>query len=60
MIFDPFPEQEAQRLLLDRLNAKRVAVPWLNGVVVQFAIAQDEPLHPLAEHEKRQRLFGDD
>lgn len=59
VIFDPFPEQEALRPLLDRLNAKRVALPWLNDLVVQFSIAQDEPLHPLTEPEKRQRLFGD-
>lgn len=59
VIFDPFPDQEALRPLLDRLNAKRVVLPWLNGLVVQFSIAQDEPLHPLAEPEKRQRLFGD-
>jgi hypothetical protein len=59
VIFDPFPEQEALRPLLDCLNAKRVALPWLNGLVVQFSIAQDEPLHPLTDPEKRQRLFGD-
>lgn len=59
VVFDPFPDQEALRPLLDRLNARRVALPWLNGLVVQFSIAQDEPLHPLAEPEKRQRLFGD-
>jgi len=60
VVFDPFPDQEALRPLLDRLNAKRVALPWLNSLVVQFSIAQDEPLHPLTEPEKRQRLFGDD
>lgn len=60
VVFDPFPDQEALRPLLDRLNAKRVALPWLNGLVVQFSIAQNEPLHPLTEPEKRQRLFGDD
>jgi len=60
VVFDPFPDQEALRPLLDRLNAKRVALPWLNSLVVQFSIAQDEPLHPLTESEKRQRLFGDD
>jgi hypothetical protein len=59
VVFDPFPDQEALRPLLDRLNAKRVALPWLNGLVVQFSIAQDEPLYPLTEPEKRQRLFGD-
>jgi hypothetical protein len=35
-----------------------VALPWLNGLVLQFSI-EDEPLHPLAEHEQRKRLFGD-
>jgi len=59
VIFDPFPGQEALRPLLDSLNAKRVALPWLNGLIVQFSIAQHEPLHPLAKPEKRQRLFGD-
>jgi hypothetical protein len=59
VVFDPFPDQEALRPLLEELNAKRVALPWLNGLVVQFSIAQDEPLHPLMEPEIRQRLFGD-
>jgi transposase len=59
VVFDPFPDQEELRPLLEELNAKRVALPWLNGLVVQFGIAQDEPLHPLTEPEKRQRLFGD-
>jgi len=58
VVFDPFPDQEALRPLLEELNAKRVALPWLNGLVVQFSITQDEPLHPLMEPEKRQRLFG--
>lgn len=60
VVFDPFPDQEALRPLLDRLNAKRVALSWLNGLAVQFSIAQNEPLHPLTEPEKRQRLLGDD
>ena len=59
VIFDPFPGQEELQPLLDRLNAKRTAIPWLNNLVVQFSIAQDEPLHPLAEPKKRDRLFGD-
>jgi transposase len=59
VVFDPFPGQEALRPLLEELNAKRVALPWLNGLVVQFSIAQDKPLHPLTEPQKRQRLFGD-
>jgi hypothetical protein len=36
-----------------------VALPWLNGLIVQFSIKEDEPLHPLAEPEKRNRLFGE-
>jgi hypothetical protein len=57
--FDPFQDQDGLRPLLDELNAKRVQLPWLNGLVVQFSIEEDEPLHPLAEPEKRNRLFGD-
>jgi hypothetical protein len=59
VVFDPFPDQDELQPLLDKLNAERVALPWLNNLVVQFSIAQDEPLHPLAEPEKRNRLFGD-
>jgi len=59
VVFDPFPGQEEFQPLLDKLNAKRTPIPWLNNLVVQFSIAQDEPLHPLAEPEKRNRLFGD-
>jgi len=59
VVFDPFPGQEALQPLLDKLNAKRMAIPWLNNLVVQFSIAQDESLYPLAEPEKRNRLFGD-
>jgi len=59
VVFDPFPGQEELQPLLDKLNAKRTALPWLNNLVVQFSIAQDEPLHPLTEPEKRNRLFGD-
>jgi hypothetical protein len=59
VIFDPFPGQDELRPLLDELNAKRTALPWLNNLVVQFSIAQDESLHPLTEPEKRNRLFGD-
>ena len=59
VVFDPFPGQDELQPLLDRLNAKRTALPWLNNLVVQFSIAQDEPLHPLTEPEKRKRLFGD-
>jgi hypothetical protein len=60
VVFDPFPGQEELQPLLDRLNAKRTAIPWLNNLVVQFSIAQDEPLYPLTEPEKRNRLFGDE
>ena len=59
VVFDPFPGQDKLQPLLDRLNAKRTALPWLNNLVVQFSIAQDEPIHPLTEPEKRNRLFGD-
>jgi len=59
VVFDPFPGQEELQPLLDKLNAKRTALPWLNNLVVQFSIAQDESLHPLTEPEKRNRLFGD-
>lgn len=60
VVFDPFPEQEALHSLLEQLNRKRVAVPWLNGLVLQFFIAEDEPLHPLDTPQKRKRLFGND
>jgi hypothetical protein len=59
VVFDPFPGQDELQPLLDKLNAKRTAIPWLNGLVLQFRIAQDEPIHPLTEPEKRNRLFGD-
>ena len=59
VVFDPFPGQEVLQPLLDRLNSQRAALPWLNNLVVQFRITQEEPLYPLAEPEKRNRLFGD-
>ena len=59
VVFDPFQDQDDLRPLLEELNAKRVGLPWLNGLVVQFSIEENEPLHPLAEPEKRNRLFGD-
>jgi hypothetical protein len=59
VVFDPFPGQDELQPLLDKLNAKRTALPWLNNLVVQFSIAQDESLHPLTKPEKRNRLFGD-
>jgi hypothetical protein len=59
VVFDPFPGQDELQPLLDKLNAKRTALPWLNNLVVQFRIAQDEPLYPLTEPDKRNRLLGD-
>ena len=59
VVFDPFQDQDDLRPLLEELNAKRVALPWLNGLMVQFSIKEDEPLHPLAKPEKRNRLFGE-
>ncbi len=59
VVFDPFPGQDELQPLLERLNAQRTALPWLNNLVVQFHIAHGEPLHPLAEPERRNRLFGD-
>jgi hypothetical protein len=58
VVFDPFPDQEKLRPLLEELNAKRMAIPWLNELVIQFSIAGDEPVHPLKEPEKRNRIFG--
>jgi hypothetical protein len=52
----PFPDQDQLQPLLDKLNAKRTALPWLNRLVVQFRISPEEPLHPLTEPEKRKRL----
>jgi len=59
VVFDPFPGQDELQPLLDKLNAKHVALPWLNHLVVQLSIAQDAPVYPLTEPEKRNRLFGD-
>jgi hypothetical protein len=59
IVFDPFQDQDDLRPLLEELNARRVGLPWLNGLIVQFSIEDNEPLHPLAEPEKRNRLFGD-
>jgi hypothetical protein len=59
VVFDPFPDQDEFQPLLDKLNAKRTALPWLNNLVVQFRIAEEELLHPLTEPEERNRLFGD-
>ncbi len=59
VVFDPFPGQDELQPLLDKLNDKQVALPWLNHLVVQLSIAQDTPVYPLTEPEKRKRLFGD-
>ena len=48
VVLDPFPGQDELQPLLDKLNGKRMALPWLNNLVVQFSIAQDEPL-PMAD-----------
>jgi hypothetical protein len=40
-------------LLLDQLNEERIAVPWLNGLVLQFFIDEERDLHPLTKPEKR-------
>ncbi len=57
VVFEPFPEHEALHPLLVELNQKRISVPWLNGLVLQFGIA-DGPIYPLKEPQKRNRLFG--
>jgi len=59
VVFDPFPGQDELQPLLDKLNDKRVALPWLNHLIVQLSIAHDKPVYPLIEPEKRNRLFGD-
>ena len=59
VIFDPFPGQDEFQPLLDKLNDKRVALPWLNNLIVQLSVAQGESIYPLTEPEKRNRLFGD-
>ena len=60
VVFDPFPGQEELQPVLDKLNAKRVGLLWLNNLIVQLRIAQDAPIYPLTEPEKRNRLFGDE
>jgi hypothetical protein len=59
VVFDPFPGQEELQSVLDKLNAKRVGLPWLNNLIVQLRIAQGAPIYPLTEPEKRNRLLGD-
>ena len=58
VVFDPFPGQDELQPLLDKLNDQRVALPWLNHLIVQLTIAHDKPVYPLTEPEKRKRLFG--
>jgi len=53
VVFDPFKDQEVLRPLLDELNEERIAVPWLNGLVLQFFIDEEQDLHPLTGSEKR-------
>lgn len=59
VVLDPFPGQDELQPLLDKLNDQRVALPWLNHLIVQLSIAHDKPVYPLTEPEKRNRLFGD-
>jgi len=59
VVFDPFPGQDELQPLLEKLNAKRVALSWLNNLVVQLSITPDALIYPLSEPEKRNRLFGD-
>jgi succinoglycan biosynthesis transport protein ExoP len=56
--FAPWPGQEEIQPLLDRLNARQTALPWLNNVVVRFSIAQDEPIQPPTALAKWDQLFG--
>ncbi len=56
VVFEPFPEHEALHPLLVSLNNKGISIPWLNGLVLQFGIA-DKPIYPLKEPQKRNRLF---
>ena len=53
VVFDPFRDQEVLRPLLNELNEERIAVPWLNGLVLQFAIDEEQDLHPLTRPKKR-------
>lgn len=53
IVFDPFKDQEDLLPLLDQLNEERIAVPWLNGLVLQFFIDEERDLHPLTKPEKR-------
>jgi hypothetical protein len=57
LVLDPFTEQEDLYPLLEKLNEERIPVPWLNGMVLQFFIDENQPLHPLTTPEKRKRFF---
>jgi hypothetical protein len=58
VVFDPFPEHQALLPLLDKLNKKRMPISWLNNLVVQFSVADSEPMYPLRASDRRNRLFG--
>jgi len=53
VVFDPFRNQEELRPFLDGLNEERIAVPWLNGLVLRFFVNEEQRLHPLASQAKR-------
>jgi hypothetical protein len=53
VIFDPFRDQEDLRPLLKKLNEEHIVVPWLNGLVLQFFIDEEQDLYPLTSPEKR-------
>lgn len=57
IVLAPFVHQAALCPVLDELNQKRLAVPWLNGLVLHFELADDQPLYPLQEPQKRNRIF---
>jgi len=57
IVFDPFPNHDALHPLMAELNAKRISIPWLNNLVLQFSIA-NKPMYPLNDPQKRKRLFS--
>lgn len=57
IVFDRFPDHEALHPLMVELNAKRIPVPWLNNLVLQFSIA-NKPMYPLKDPQIRKRLFS--
>jgi len=54
----PIPDREELRPPLEEPNAKRVAIPWLEGSIIQFGLADHEPIHPLKVPENRNRILG--